>query len=79
LEKDRSSSANSGILDEKHNIRTNAKLRAHAKRPATDQTSVKQAALEGSHMSQVALVNRNTLPCAGSCSDRAPPLFGVGF
>jgi DnaJ domain len=79
LEKDRSSSANLGILDEKHNIRTNAKLRAHAKRPATDQTSVKQAALEGSHMSQVALVNRNTLPCAGSCSDRAPPLFGVGF
>jgi hypothetical protein len=79
LEKDRSSSANLGILDEKHNIRTNAKLRARAKRPATDQTSVKQAALEGSHMSQVALVNRNTLPCAGSCSDHAPPLFGVGF
>lgn len=63
----------------KHYFRTTGKLRVLAKRPATDRTSVRQAAVEGRDMSQVALESRNTSACAGSCSNRAPPLFGVGF
>jgi curved DNA-binding protein CbpA len=78
-EKDKSTSSNLAIFDEKNYMRTNATLRAHAKRPATDRTFVRQAALESRDMSQVALESRNTSPCASSCSDRAPPLFGVGF
>jgi curved DNA-binding protein CbpA len=61
----------------KHYFRTTRKPRVLAKRPATDRTSVRQAAVEG--LSQVALESRNTSACAGSCSNRPPPLFGVGF
>jgi len=64
----------------KHYFRTTAKLRVLAKRPAIDRTSsVRQAVVEGRDMSQVALESRNTSACAGSCSNRPPPLFGVGF
>jgi len=58
-------------------FRTTGKLRVLAKQPATDRTSVRQAAVEV--LSQVALESRNTSACAGSCSNRPPPLFGVGF
>jgi hypothetical protein len=78
-EKDKSPSSNLAIFDEKNYMRTNATLRAHAKRPATERTFVRQAVVESRDMSQVALESRNTSPCASSCSDRAPPLFGVGF
>jgi curved DNA-binding protein CbpA len=61
----------------KHYFRTTRKPRVLAKRPATDRTYVRQAAVEG--LSQVALESRNTSACAGSCSNRPPPLFGVGF
>jgi DnaJ domain len=61
----------------KHYFRTTGKLRVLAKRPATDRTSVRQAAVEV--LSQVALESRNTSACTGSCSNRPPPLFGVGF
>ena len=61
----------------KHYFRTTRKPRVLAKRPATDRTSVRQAAVEG--LSQVALETRNTSACAGFCSNRPPPLFGVGF
>jgi curved DNA-binding protein CbpA len=61
----------------KHDVRTTGKLRVLAKRPATDRATVRQAAAEG--LSQVALESRNTSACAGSCSNRPPPLFGVGF
>jgi curved DNA-binding protein CbpA len=64
----------------KHYFRTTGKLRVPPKRPAIDRTSfVRQAVVEGSDMSQVALESRNTSACAGSCSNRPPPLFGVGF
>ena len=64
----------------KHYFRTTAKLRVLAKRPAIERTSsVRQAVVEGRDMSQVALESRNTSACAGSCSNRPPPLFGVGF
>jgi hypothetical protein len=63
----------------KHYFRTTGKLRVLAKRPAIDRTSVRQAVVEGRDMSQVALESRNTSACAGSCSNRPPPLFGVGF
>ena len=61
-------------------FRATGKLRVLAKRPAIDRTSsVRQAVVEGRDMSQVALESRNTSACAGSCSNRPPPLFGVGF
>ena len=78
-EKDKSPSSDLAIPDEKHDMRTSAKLRAHAKRPATDRTFVRQAAVESRDMSRAALESRNTSSCASSCSDRAPPLFGLGF
>jgi hypothetical protein len=78
-EKDKSPSSDLAIPDEKHDVRTSAKLRAHAKRPATDRTFVRQAAVESRDMSRAALESRNTSSCASSCSDRAPPLFGLGF
>jgi curved DNA-binding protein CbpA len=78
-EKDKSPSSDLAIPDEKHDVRTSAKLRAHAKRPATDRTFVRQAAVESRDMSRAALESRNTTSCASSCSDRAPPLFGLGF
>jgi curved DNA-binding protein CbpA len=62
-----------------HYFRTTGKLRVLAKRPAIDRTSVRQAVVEGRDMSQVTLESRNTSACAGSCSNRPPPLFGVGF
>lgn len=79
LEKDKSPSSNLARFDEKLNITRTAKLRVHAKRPATERASVRQAAVESRDTLQVALVSRNTSTCAGSCSDRAPPVFGVGF
>jgi curved DNA-binding protein CbpA len=72
-------SAHVAIVDEKHDVRTNAKPRAQAKRPVTDRTTVGQAAADIRSASQLALASRNASPCAGSCSERAPPLFGVGF
>jgi curved DNA-binding protein CbpA len=64
----------------KHYFRTTGKLRVLAKLPAIDRTSsVRQAVVEGRDMSQVALESRNTSACVGSCSNRPPPLFGVGF
>jgi len=63
----------------KHYFRTTGKLRVLAKRPAIDRTPVRQAVVEGRDMSQAALESRNTSACAGSCSSRPPPLFGVGF
>ena len=77
-EKD-TSAIKSTSANAKHDFRTTGKLRVLAKRPATDRTSVRQAAVEGRDVSQVALENRNTSACAGSCSNRPPPLFGVGF
>ena len=75
-EKD-TSAIKSTSANAKHDFRTTGKLPVLAKRPATDRTPVRQAAVEG--LSQVALASRNTSACAGSCSDRPPPLFGVGF
>jgi vacuolar-type H+-ATPase subunit F/Vma7 len=76
----KSPSSNLAIFNGKHYVRTTGKLRVLAKRPATDRASVRQAAAaESRDMLQVALESRNTSACAGSCSNRAPPLFGVGF
>jgi DnaJ-domain-containing protein 1 len=76
-EKGKSPSSHLAIFDQK--MRTNTKLRGHAKQPATDRTFVRQAAVDSRDFSRVALESRNTLPCASSCSARPPPLFGVGF
>jgi hypothetical protein len=78
-ENNKSPSSHWAIVDEKHDVRTNAKLPAHAKRPATDRTTVGQAAAESRDVSQVALASRNASPCSGSCSSEAPPIFGIGF
>ena len=78
-EKDKPPSPDLATLDEKHDVTTNAKPRAQAKRPATDRTFVRQAAVEGRDMSRAAPESRRTPSCVGPCSDRAPPLFGVGF
>lgn len=78
-EKDKPPSSDLATLDEKHDVTTNAKPRAQAKRPATDRTFVRQAAVEGRDMSRAAPENRRMPSCVGPCSDRAPPLFGVGF
>jgi hypothetical protein len=73
-------SSNLAIFEGKHHVRTTGKQPALAKRPATDRASVRQAAAaESSDMPRIALVSGNTSACAGSCSNRAPPLFGVGF
>jgi len=67
----------------KADFKANGKRRVAAKRPATDRTTdrtlVRQASVEGGNLSQVALLNRSTSSCAGSCSNHPPPLFGVGF
>ena len=78
-EKDKSPPSELATAGEKHDVRTNAKLRAQAKRPVTDRTTVGQATANIRSTSQVALASRNSSPCTGSCSERAPPLFGVGF
>jgi curved DNA-binding protein CbpA len=78
-EKDKSPTSELATAGEKHDVRTNAKLRAQAKRPVTDRTTVGQATADIRSTSQVALASRNSSPCAGSCSEREPPLFGVGF
>ena len=78
-QKDRSTSSNLAGLDEKRDTRTTAKPGVHAKRPATDRASVREAAVQSRDTVQVALASRNTSTCAGSCADRAPLLFGVGF
>jgi hypothetical protein len=78
-EKHKPPSSDLAILDEKHDVTTNAKPRAQAKRPATDRTFVRQAAVEGRDMSRAAPESRSMPSCVGACSDRAPPLFGVGF
>jgi hypothetical protein len=59
----------------KHYFGTTGKPRVLAKRPATDRTSVRQAAVEV--LSQVTLESRNTSACAGSCSSRPPPLLNI--
>lgn len=83
LEKDisvaKSRPSNLTIFDEKHDMRTTGKLRVHATLPATNHTSVRQAALASRYTSQVALESRNISACSGSCSDRVPLLFGLGF
>jgi curved DNA-binding protein CbpA len=63
----------------KPDFKATGKRRVVAKRPATDHTLVRQASVEGANLSQVALLNRTTSSCAGSCSNHPPPLFGVGF
>jgi DnaJ domain len=73
-EKDKSPSSNLAGFDE----RTTAKLGVHAKRPATDRASVKEAAVQSRDTLRVALASRSTSTCA-SCSDHMPPVFGVGF
>jgi DnaJ domain len=78
-EKDKSPPSELATAGEKHDVRTNAKLRTQTKRPVTDRTTVGQATANIRSTSQVALASRNSSPCAGSCSERAPPLFGVGF
>jgi DnaJ-domain-containing protein 1 len=60
-------------------VKTTSKPRVHATRPAADRRSVRHVALASGNTLQVALEKRSTSACAGSCSDRAPPLFGVGF
>lgn len=72
-------SSNLAIFDEKHYMRRTGKLRVHATQPASDRTSVREAALESRDLSQVALESRTTSACAASCSKRPPLLFGVGF
>jgi len=74
-EKDKSPSSNLAGFDE----RTTAKLGVHAKRPATDRASVREAAVQSRDTLRVALASRNTSTCASSCSDHMPPVFGVGF
>ena len=78
-EKDRSPPSELATAGEKHDVRTNAEPRAQAKRPVADRTTVGQTTANIRSTSQVALASRNSPPCAGSCSGRAPPLFGVGF
>jgi hypothetical protein len=63
----------------KHDFGTTRKPRLLARRPAIERTSVRQAVVEGRDTSQVAFESRNRSACAGSCSNRPPPLFGVGF
>jgi hypothetical protein len=64
----------------KPDFKATGKPRVVAKRPATERTFVRRASAEGSRdLSQVALLNRTTSSCAGSCSSHPPPLFGVGF
>jgi DnaJ domain len=63
----------------KPDFKATGKRRVVAKRPATDRTLVRQASVEDGNLSQVALLNRSTSSCAGSCSNHPPPLFGVGF
>ena len=74
-EKDKSPSSNLAGFDE----RTTAKLGVHAKRPATDRASVREAAVQSRDTLRVAFASRNTSTCASSCSDHMPPVFGVGF
>ena len=74
-EKDKSPSSNLAGFDE----RTTAKLGVHAKRPATDRASVREAAVQSRDTLRVAFASRNTSTCASSCSDHLPPVFGVGF
>src|SRR5712691_5763237 len=71
-EKDKSPSSNSAGFDE----RTTAKLGVHAKRPATDRASVREAAVQSRDTLRVAFASRNTSTCASSCSDHMPPVFG---
>jgi hypothetical protein len=78
-EKDRSPPSELATAGEKHDVRTNAEPRAQAKRPVADRTTVGQTTANIRSTSQVALASRNSPPCAGSCSERAPPLFGIGF
>jgi hypothetical protein len=78
-EGDKSPSPEVAILDAKHDARMSAGPRTHPKRPATDRTTVGQAAAGSRDLSQVAVASRNVTPCGGSCSSQAPPLFGVGF
>jgi DnaJ domain len=78
-DKHKSPSSDLAIVDEKHEVSTTARLHGHAKRPVTGRTTVGQATTDIRRRSQVALASQNTATCAGSCSDRAPPLFGVGF
>jgi DnaJ domain len=78
-DKHKSPSSDLAIVDEKHEVSTTARLHGHAKRPVTGRTTVGQATTDIRRTSQVALASQNTATCAGSCSDRAPPLFGVGF
>jgi hypothetical protein len=76
----KSPSSNLAIFEGKHHVRTTGKQPVLAKRPAIDRASVRQAAAaESRNMPRVALESGNTSACAGSCSNRAPPLFGVGF
>jgi hypothetical protein len=77
-QKDKSPSSNLTGFDDKLDTRTTAKLGVHAKRPATDRASVREAAVQSRDTVRVALASRNTSTCA-SCSDRIPPVFGVGF
>jgi curved DNA-binding protein CbpA len=74
-------STNLAIFEgKKHHVRTTGKQPVLAKGPATDRASVRQAAAaESRYMQRVALESGNTSACTGSCLNRAPPLFGVGF
>jgi hypothetical protein len=73
-----SSSEKDAGLVRSSSSRTGDKLRVLAKRTVTSRT-FRQASVEGTETSQVALLNRNPSGCAGSCSNNPSPLFGVGF
>jgi hypothetical protein len=65
-----SSSSHRTILGKKSSARTIVKPPPHTTRPGIDGTSIRLAAMETRHTSQVALATRNSA---------ATPVFGVGF
>lgn len=78
-ERDKSPSPEVAILDAEHDARMSARPPTPPRRPATARTTVGQAGAGSRDASQVALASRNASPCGGSCSNQAPPVFGVGF
>ena len=70
---------NSAIADAKRQLRTTGKPRVQATRTATSRLPVGQFILEIGDVAQIVIDGRGVVGCAGSCSSRAPILFGLGF
>jgi curved DNA-binding protein CbpA len=67
-------SLNSALVTGKH-----LRRRGRVQEPATDNSALRQVALESGITPQTELKGRSSSGCTVACTERPPPLFGVGF